>query len=53
MKTDKPSDVQLTRDHVPVIYHDFLLSESGADVALHHLSFDQVGLILCNDLQFG
>ncbi|KAK0125575.1 Glycerophosphocholine phosphodiesterase [Cadophora gregata f. sp. sojae] len=34
-------DVQLTRDHVPVIYHDFLVSESGADLAPHNLSFDQ------------
>lgn len=32
----------MTRDHVPVIYHDFLMSESGADIAPHHLSFDQV-----------
>ncbi|KAH8728317.1 Glycerophosphoryl diester phosphodiesterase family-domain-containing protein [Phaeosphaeriaceae sp. PMI808] len=34
-------NVQLTRDHVPVIYHDFLMSESGADIAPHNLSFDQ------------
>ncbi|KAJ4287019.1 Glycerophosphocholine phosphodiesterase [Kalmusia sp. IMI 367209] len=34
-------DVQLTRDHVPVIYHDFLVSESGADIAPMNLSFDQ------------
>ncbi|KAF2462806.1 GDPD-domain-containing protein [Lindgomyces ingoldianus] len=34
-------DVQLTRDHVPVIYHDFFISESGADIAPHNLSFDQ------------
>ncbi|KAG9231851.1 Glycerophosphoryl diester phosphodiesterase family-domain-containing protein [Amylocarpus encephaloides] len=34
-------DVQLTKDHVPVIYHDFLVSEAGADVACHNLSFDQ------------
>jgi hypothetical protein len=32
----------MTRDHVPIIYHDSLLSESGADLAPHHLSFDQV-----------
>ncbi|KAH6673062.1 putative glycerophosphocholine phosphodiesterase Gde1 [Halenospora varia] len=42
-------DVQLTRDHVPVIYHDFLLSESGADLAPHQLSFDQFMHI--NDIQ--
>ncbi|KAI9772905.1 MAG: Glycerophosphocholine phosphodiesterase [Geoglossum simile] len=34
-------DVQLTRDHVPVIYHDFLVSESGADLPPHALSLDQ------------
>ncbi|CAG8981513.1 hypothetical protein HYALB_00003086 [Hymenoscyphus albidus] len=34
-------DVQLTRDHVPVIYHDFLVNESGADLAPHNLSHDQ------------
>lgn len=41
-------DVQLTRDHVPIIYHDFLLSESGADLAPHHLSFDQVLFVYSN-----
>ncbi|PVH72793.1 hypothetical protein DL98DRAFT_595678 [Cadophora sp. DSE1049] len=35
------TDVQLTRDHIPVIYHDFLVSESGADLAPHNLSLDQ------------
>ncbi|PKY05440.1 GDPD-domain-containing protein [Aspergillus campestris IBT 28561] len=34
-------DVQLTRDLVPIIYHDFSLSESGTDIAIHDLSFDQ------------
>lgn len=36
------ADVQLTRDLVPIIYHDFSLSESGTDIAIHDLSFDQV-----------
>ncbi|KNG83260.1 putative ankyrin repeat-containing protein, partial [Aspergillus nomiae NRRL 13137] len=34
-------DVQLTRDLVPVIYHDFSLSESGTDIPIHDLSLDQ------------
>lgn len=36
------SDVQLTRDLAPVIYHDFSLSESGTDVPIYDLSLDQV-----------
>lgn len=34
-------DVQLTKDHVPVIYHDFLVSETGADVPVHSLTLEQ------------
>jgi glycerophosphodiester phosphodiesterase len=34
-------DVQLTRDLVPVIYHDFLVSESGIDIPMHSLTFEQ------------
>ena len=34
-------DVQLTKDHVPVIYHDFLVSETGLDVPVHTLTLDQ------------
>ncbi|KAK9467672.1 GDPD-domain-containing protein [Lipomyces arxii] len=34
-------DVQLTRDHVPVIYHDFLVAETGIDVPMHALTLDQ------------
>lgn len=34
-------DVQLTKDHVPVIYHDFLVSETGIDVPVHTLTLDQ------------
>ncbi|PBP25726.1 glycerophosphoryl diester phosphodiesterase [Diplocarpon rosae] len=34
-------DVQLTKDHVPVIYHDFLVSETGIDAPVHTLTADQ------------
>ena len=36
------SDVQITKDNIPVIYHDFLMSETGIDVPLHKLSLEQV-----------
>jgi glycerophosphoryl diester phosphodiesterase len=36
-------DVQLTKDHVPVIYHDFLVSETGVDAPVHTLTLEQVG----------
>ncbi|GLA56455.1 hypothetical protein AtubIFM54640_000108 [Aspergillus tubingensis] len=32
---------QLTRDLVPVAYHDFSLSESGTDVPVHDVTLDQ------------
>ncbi|PGH05743.1 hypothetical protein AJ80_08300 [Polytolypa hystricis UAMH7299] len=35
------SDVQLTRDHVPVIFHDFSLSETGTDVPVYDLTLEQ------------
>lgn len=35
-------DVQLTRDLIPVLYHDLSLSESGTDVAIHDLTLKQV-----------
>ncbi|KAI9040138.1 Glycerophosphodiester phosphodiesterase [Aspergillus affinis] len=35
------SCVELTRDLVPVIYHDFSLSESGTDIPIHDLSSEQ------------
>ncbi|OKL62494.1 hypothetical protein UA08_02537 [Talaromyces atroroseus] len=35
------TDVQRTRDLVPVVFHDFSLSESGTDVPVHDLTFDQ------------
>ncbi|KAG0130353.1 Glycerophosphoryl diester phosphodiesterase family-domain-containing protein [Tuber indicum] len=34
-------DVQLTKDHVPVIYHDFLVGETGVDAPLHTLTLEQ------------
>jgi glycerophosphodiester phosphodiesterase len=34
-------DVQLTKDLVPVIYHDFLVSETGIDAPVHNLTLDQ------------
>lgn len=35
-------DVQLTKDHVPVIYHDFLVGETGIDAPVHALTLNQV-----------
>ena len=34
-------DLQLTKDCFPVIFHDFLVMETGGDVPLHMLTFDQ------------
>ena len=34
-------DVQLTKDYHPVIYHDFHVKETGGDIPLHGLTFDQ------------
>jgi len=34
-------DVQLTKDHIPVIYHDFLVSETGIDAPVHALTLEQ------------
>lgn len=34
-------DVQLTKDLVPVIFHDFLVMETGGDIPLHTLTRDQ------------
>ncbi|KAL4744296.1 Glycerophosphoryl diester phosphodiesterase family-domain-containing protein [Aspergillus terricola var. indicus] len=33
--------VELTRDLVPIIYHDFSLSESGTDIPIHDLTVEQ------------
>ncbi|TID14923.1 hypothetical protein CANINC_004594 [Pichia inconspicua] len=34
-------DVQLTKDDVPVIYHDFTVAESGIDIPMHELTLEQ------------
>ncbi|KAL8745109.1 MAG: hypothetical protein Q9184_007915, partial [Pyrenodesmia sp. 2 TL-2023] len=34
-------DVQLTKDLIPVIFHDFLVMETGGDMPLHTLTRDQ------------
>jgi glycerophosphodiester phosphodiesterase len=34
-------DVQLTKDLIPVVYHDFLISETGTDSTMHTLTYDQ------------
>ena len=35
-------DVQLTKDLVPVVYHDFLISETGTDSTMHTLTYEQL-----------
>ena len=37
-------DVQLTKDNIPVIYHDFLVGETGIDAPMHSLTLEQVAL---------
>lgn len=34
-------DVQITKDGAPIIYHDFLMSETGIDAPLHTVSLEQ------------
>ena len=34
-------DVQLTKDYRPVIYHDFLVKETGGDISLRELTLNQ------------
>ncbi|CZT47712.1 uncharacterized protein RSE6_08306 [Rhynchosporium secalis] len=34
-------DVQLTKDYVPVVYHDFLVSETGIDTPMYKLTYEQ------------
>ncbi|ORY60216.1 uncharacterized protein BCR38DRAFT_488398 [Pseudomassariella vexata] len=35
------ANVQVTRDHVPVIYHDWFVSEAGLDVPIHAMTYRQ------------
>ena len=42
-------DIQLTKDLVPVIYHDFLVSETGIDAPVHTLTLEQ--FLHVNDLR--
>ena len=35
-------DVQLTKDNVPVIYHDFTVGETGIDAPMYALTLEQV-----------
>jgi len=41
------ADVQVTKDLVPVVYHDFLVSETGTDAAMYNLSLSQVYRVAC------
>ncbi|KAH8729237.1 Glycerophosphoryl diester phosphodiesterase family-domain-containing protein [Ilyonectria robusta] len=34
-------DVQLTKDNIPVIYHDFLVVEKGSEAPMHTLTLEQ------------
>ncbi|KXS09584.1 GDPD-domain-containing protein [Gonapodya prolifera JEL478] len=34
-------DVQLTKDHKPVLYHDWSVTETGIDIAINQLSLEQ------------
>lgn len=34
-------DVQLTKDFVPVVYHDFTVAESGVDIPMHAMTAEQ------------
>lgn len=38
-------DVQVTKDHVPVVYHDFLVSETGTDAWIHDLNSEQFSFL--------
>lgn len=34
-------DVQLTKDYIPVVYHDFTVAESGVDIPMHAMTAEQ------------
>jgi len=38
-------DVQLTKDNIPVLYHDFTVGETGIDAPMHSLTLEQVSLL--------
>jgi glycerophosphodiester phosphodiesterase len=42
-------DVQVTKDLKPIIYHDFLVGETGTDIPVHELSFSQ--FMVLSDIQ--
>jgi glycerophosphodiester phosphodiesterase len=42
-------DVQVTKDLKPIIYHDFLVGETGTDIPVHELSFSQ--FMILSDIQ--
>ena len=43
-------DVQLTKDFVPVVYHDFTVAELGVDIPMHLLTLEQfLGLNRTNE----
>ncbi|GME82245.1 unnamed protein product [Ambrosiozyma monospora] len=47
-------DVQLTKDDIPVVYHDFLVAEAGVDVPMHALTLEQfLGLNNTEDTSTG
>ncbi|GMG33628.1 unnamed protein product [Ambrosiozyma monospora] len=47
-------DVQLTKDDIPVVYHDFLVAEAGVDVPMHALTLEQfLGLNNIEDTSTG
>ena len=39
-------DVQLTKDNIPVIYHDFTVGETGIDAPMHSLTLEQVSTLM-------
>ncbi|ODQ67646.1 GDPD-domain-containing protein [Nadsonia fulvescens var. elongata DSM 6958] len=45
-------DVQLTKDMKPVIYHDFLVSETGFDCPVHALTLEQFLAIKSQDKRY-
>ncbi|KAI9696500.1 MAG: Glycerophosphocholine phosphodiesterase [Bogoriella megaspora] len=46
-------DVQLTKDLVPVIYHDFTVMQQGGDTPIHALQADQFSYLSKTDVSRG